>query len=101
MRAVLLAGLAALVLCAGARAARIKDITEVDGIRPNQLYGFGLVVGLAGTGANSTFTSDVARNMLEKLRVSRGVPDLVKTNNQAAVIVTRPSCLPSPRTAPT
>ena len=87
-RAVLLAGLAALVLCAGARAARIKDITEVDGVRSNQLYGFGLVVGLAGTGGNSTFTSDVARNMLEKLRASRGVPDLVKTNNQAAVIVT-------------
>ena len=86
-RAALLAGLAALVLCAGAQGARIKDITQVDGIRPNQLYGFGLVVGLAGTGGNSDFTSEVARNMLEKLRVSRGLT-AVKANNQAAVMVT-------------
>ena len=86
-RAALLAGLAALVLCAGAQGARIKDITQVDGIRPNQLYGFGLVVGLAGTGGNSDFTSEVARNMLEKLRISRGLT-AVKANNQAAVMVT-------------
>ena len=86
-RAAVLAALAVLALCGTAQAARIKDITQVEGIRPNQLYGFGLVVGLAGTGGNSDFTSEVAKNMLEKLRIARGLAD-VKTNNQAAVMVT-------------
>jgi flagellar P-ring protein precursor FlgI len=87
-RAALLAALAAaLLLCGSARAARIKDITQIDGIRPNQLYGFGLVVGLAGTGGGSDFTSEVARNMLERLRVGRGLTDIA-ADNQAAVIVT-------------
>ncbi len=87
-RAALLAATAAvLLLCGPARAARIKDITQVEGIRPNQLYGFGLVVGLAGTGGGSDFTSEVARNMLERLRVGRGLDDIA-SDNQAAVVVT-------------
>ncbi|MGD2175973.1 MAG: flagellar basal body P-ring protein FlgI [Candidatus Brocadiaceae bacterium] len=83
---VLIAALCA-ALCAPVSAARIKDITTVEGVRPNQLYGFGLVVGLAGTGSGSDFTSDVAENMLLKMRVGRGVSDL-DAQNMAAVIVT-------------
>jgi flagellar P-ring protein precursor FlgI len=81
---------AALLLtwCQGtAGAARIKDITSVKGIRPNHLYGFGLVFGLAGTGAGSELTGEVARNLLEKLRVGRGLSD-VDASNLAAVMVT-------------
>lgn len=54
---------------------RIKDITDVQGIRENQLVGYGLVIGLAGTGdtmRNSPFTEQSARSMLQRLGV--GVP---------------------------
>jgi len=70
-----------------ADAARIKDITSVQGVRSNPLYGFGLVIGLAGTGGGSDFTSEVAQNMLTKLRVARGLTD-IDADNMAAVIVT-------------
>ncbi|KPK64325.1 MAG: hypothetical protein AMK73_04735 [Planctomycetes bacterium SM23_32] len=70
-----------------ARAARIKDISAIKGIRPNHLYGFGLVFGLAGTGAGSELTGEVAQNLLEKLRVGRGLSDL-SAANLAAVMVT-------------
>jgi len=86
-KAMILTVLATLALCAVVRAARIKDITQIQGVRPNQLYGFGLVVGLAGTGGGSDFTSEVAQNMLEKLRIGRGLSE-IDTDNQAAVIVT-------------
>ena len=75
------------VVALQAHAVRIKDITEVEGIRGNPLYGFGLVVGLGGTGGGSDFTSEVVENMMEKLRVGRGLEEL-DTANIAAVIVT-------------
>ncbi|MCK4282855.1 MAG: flagellar basal body P-ring protein FlgI [Candidatus Brocadiae bacterium] len=77
----------ALVPRAPARAARIKDITSIEGIRSNQLYGFGLVVGLAGTGGGSDFTSEIAQNILMKMRIARGLSEL-DAKNLAAVIVT-------------
>src|SRR2546421_12577878 len=46
---------------------RIKDVTDVVGARANQLVGFGLVVGLDGTGSRSTFTQQVAVDMLQRL----------------------------------
>jgi flagellar P-ring protein precursor FlgI len=70
-----------------ADAARVKDITAIEGIRANQLYGFGLVFGLAGTGSGSDFAAQIVQNMLEKLRVGRGLPE-VDAANVAAVIVT-------------
>ncbi|MGB9801778.1 MAG: flagellar basal body P-ring protein FlgI, partial [Arcobacter sp.] len=42
----------------------IKDITNIVGIRENQLLGYGLVVGLAGTGDKSTFTMQSLQNLL-------------------------------------
>jgi len=77
------------VLAAGAtaRAARIKDITTIEGVRANHLYGFGLVIGLAQTGDGGDFTSEVARNMLKNLRVGRGLSD-VDSGNLSAVVVT-------------
>jgi flagellar P-ring protein precursor FlgI len=72
---------------AGAQAARIKDITRIKGVRSNQLYGFGLVFGLAGTGGGADFTVEALQNMLEKMRVGRGLKEL-DGDNVAAVIVT-------------
>lgn len=78
---------ASILLAAPARAARVKDITTIEGVRSNPLYGFGLVVGLAGTGGGSDFTSDVTRNMLTKMRVGRGLSEL-DAANIASVVVT-------------
>ena len=85
---------AALVLAAASTTAiattRVKDITDVQGIRDNQLVGYGLVVGLAGTGdtmRNAPFTEQSARSMLQRLGV--GVPEgSVRSRNIAAVVVT-------------
>lgn len=75
---------------AQAAAARIKDIVSIEGIRDNQLVGYGLVVGLNGTGDslnNSPFTKQSLQAMLERLGVNtRG--ESMRTANVAAVMVT-------------
>jgi len=80
----------ALVFCASAQAARIKDIVAVEGIRDNMLLGYGLVVGLNGTGdrlQNSAFTEQSLIAFLERQGVNtRGTS--LKTRNVAAVTVT-------------
>ena len=90
--AVLAAGLAGLGLAVAAPASassRIKDIASFEGIRDNLLIGYGLVVGLNGTGdtlSNAVFTRQSLEAMLERLGVNtRG--GNVKTDNVAAVIV--------------
>ncbi|MEF2231363.1 MAG: flagellar basal body P-ring protein FlgI [Pseudodesulfovibrio sp.] len=72
-----------------ARAARLKDISSFSGVRTNELVGYGLVVGLAGTGdgTSSTFTLRSMSNMLEKMGVEAN-PDDLKPKNVAAVMVT-------------
>jgi flagellar P-ring protein precursor FlgI len=83
---------AALVLGAGPASAlsRIKDIVSFEGVRENQLVGYGLVVGLNGTGdslRNAPFTKESLASMLERLGVqTRGAA--VDTKNVAAVMVT-------------
>ena len=73
-----------------AAAARIKDIVDIEGVRENQLVGYGLVVGLNGTGDslnNSPFTRQSLQAMLERLGVNtRG--ENMRTANVAAVMVT-------------
>ena len=75
---------------ATAATARIKDIVDIEGIRDNQLIGYGLVVGLNGTGDslnNSPFTKQSLQAMLERLGVNtRG--ENMRTANVAAVMVT-------------
>lgn len=75
---------------ASAASARIKDIVDIEGVRENQLIGYGLVVGLNGTGdslTNSPFTQQSLQAMLERLGVNtRG--ETIRTANIAAVIVT-------------
>lgn len=73
-----------------AEAARIKDITSIRGVRQNQLIGYGLVVGLAGTGdrlRNAPFTGQSLQSMLNRMGVNVSDADL-RTRNTAAVIVT-------------
>ncbi|GLQ08988.1 flagellar P-ring protein 1 [Devosia yakushimensis] len=73
-----------------AAAARIKDIVDMEGIRENQLVGYGLVVGLNGTGDrlnNSPFTKQSLQSMLERLGVNTAGEN-VRTANVAAVMVT-------------
>ena len=63
----------ALLLCLPAHAARIKEVATVQGVRPNQLTGYGLVVGLDGTGDQSTqapFTAQSIIAMLQQMGVS-------------------------------
>ncbi len=71
-------------------ASRIKDIADFEGIRENQLIGYGLVVGLNGTGdalRNAPFTRQSLQAMLERLGVNTRDVDL-NTNTVAAVMVT-------------
>jgi flagellar P-ring protein precursor FlgI len=74
----------------GVDASRIKDLVDVEGIRENQLIGYGLVVGLNGTGDSlnaSPFTRQSLTAMLERLGVNtRGAT--LRTKNVAAVMVT-------------
>lgn len=75
---------------ASAAAARIKDIVDFEGVRENQLVGYGLVVGLNGTGDslnNSPFTKQSLQSMLERLGVNTAGEN-VRTANVAAVMVT-------------
>lgn len=73
-----------------ATSARIKDIVDIEGIRENQLIGYGLVVGLNGTGDslnNSPFTKQSLQAMLERMGVNTSGEN-VRTANVAAVMVT-------------
>ncbi|MCA0272191.1 MAG: flagellar basal body P-ring protein FlgI [Proteobacteria bacterium] len=85
--------LAAFLLLAGAAAAtpvRIKDMVEFDGVRGNDLVGYGLVVGLNGTGdglRNAPFTEEIMSNILERLGVNVTGENL-RPKNVAAVLVT-------------
>jgi len=66
----LLAGL--LTLCAGAQAERLKDVATIHGVRSNQLIGYGLVVGLNGSGDQTTqtpFTVQTFNNMLAQFGI--------------------------------
>jgi flagellar P-ring protein precursor FlgI len=90
MRAAILALSICLIATAANAGTRVKDITSVRGVRANQLVGYGLVVGLNGTGdslRNSPFTEQSIGSMLERMGVS--VRDArARTRNVAAVMVT-------------
>jgi len=75
---------------AQAATARIKDIVNIEGVRDNQLVGYGLVVGLNGTGDgldNAPFTKQSLQAMLERMGVNT-VGENMRTGNVAAVMVT-------------
>ncbi|SEP94157.1 flagellar basal body P-ring protein FlgI [Thalassovita taeanensis] len=75
---------------AHAGAIRIKDLVEFDGVRGNDLVGYGLVVGLNGTGdgiRNAPFTEEIMSNILERLGVNV-TGEQFRPKNVAAVFVT-------------
>ncbi|HJV74835.1 MAG TPA: flagellar basal body P-ring protein FlgI [Noviherbaspirillum sp.] len=88
----------ALLLCAGtllapasAQAERIKDIASIQGVRQNQLMGYGLVVGLDGSGDQTTqtpFTVQSVVSMLQQMGVNLPPGISMQLKNVAAVVVT-------------
>ncbi|MCZ4261366.1 flagellar basal body P-ring protein FlgI [Limimaricola sp. G21655-S1] len=91
MRALLIAALLGCgALAATAAPVRLKDLVEFDGVRENDLVGYGLVVGLAGTGdglRNAPFTEEIMTNILERLGVNVS-GEQFRPRNVAAVMVT-------------
>lgn len=81
----------ALVAASHAYGARIKDIASIGGVRDNQLYGYGLVVGLDGTGdsVKNGFTDQTLANMLTRQGLAmKNKTSSLKADNVAAVMVT-------------
>ena len=80
-----------LLLCGTAQADRIKDLVSIQGVRSNQLIGYGLVVGLDGSGDQTTqtpFTVQSMINMLTQLGVGLPAGTNLQLKNVAAVMVT-------------
>ncbi len=71
-------------------AIRLKDLTDIKGVRKNQLVGYGLVVGLNGTGdgKDSKFTFQSLASLLERMGVTVDPKKIQKVQNVAAVMVT-------------
>ena len=79
----------AALLAQAVHAEKIGDIASIVGVRSNQLIGYGLVIGLNGTGdkTSSKFTMQSIANMLEGVNVKVS-PDSIKSKNVVAVVVT-------------
>ena len=83
---------AVLLVCAatGVQAQRLKDLASVSGVRSNQLIGYGLVVGLDGTGDQTTqapFTTQTFRNMLQQFGIQLPANVNPQLKNVAAVAI--------------
>jgi flagellar P-ring protein precursor FlgI len=78
------------LLIPNADAVRIKDISDIKGVRQNQLVGYGLVVGLEGTGDSddALFTIQSLASLLEKMGVTVQTDEIDDVENVAAVMVT-------------
>jgi flagellar P-ring protein precursor FlgI len=85
------AALAAAFLATPAHAVRLKEVAAVQGVRSNQLIGYGLVVGLDGTGdqtAQAPFTTQGLMSMLQQLGITVPPGTQMQLKNVAAVLVT-------------
>ncbi|MBS97797.1 MAG: flagellar basal body P-ring protein FlgI [Oceanospirillaceae bacterium] len=87
MKQALICFLTAVLASAPVMADRLKDITSVAGVRSNQLVGYGLVVGLEGTGDGTDFTSKTFRNMLNNFGVAIPADIDPQSDNIAAVAI--------------
>jgi flagellar P-ring protein precursor FlgI len=69
---------------------RLKDLVSIEGVRENQLVGYGIVVGLAGTGDKQTtiFTTQSLANLLARMGVAVANPTSIRVANVASVMVT-------------
>jgi flagellar P-ring protein precursor FlgI len=77
------------VLAGSSAASRLKDLVAIEGVRENQLIGYGIVVGLAGTGdrQQTIFSNQSLTNILERMGISVS-PTAIRVKNTAAVMVT-------------
>lgn len=85
-----LAGIVLALVATLAHAERIRDLTSVQGVRENSLIGYGLVVGLDGTGDQTTqtpFTTQTLNNMLSQLGITVPTGTNMQLKNVAAVMV--------------
>ncbi len=91
MKNIFLLGLLAAATLAAApeRGVRLKDLVTIEGVRSNQLIGYGLVVGLNGTGdrQQTRFSAQSLTNLLQRMGISID-PNLITVKNTAAVMVT-------------
>lgn len=87
MRNLLICTLMASTLCPGAT--RLKELVSIEGVRDNQLVGYGLIVGLNGTGdrRQTLFSAQSLSNLLQQMGVAVN-PQAMRVNNTAAVMVT-------------
>ncbi|GAA4890549.1 flagellar basal body P-ring protein FlgI [Ferrimonas pelagia] len=83
----LLSALLLLLLPLSAQAMRLKDITDLQGVRSNQLVGYGLVVGLPGTGEQARYTEQSFATMLSNFGINLPANARPKLKNVAAVAV--------------
>src|SRR3954466_8533455 len=92
VRAALVGAILGLAFAASqVHAQRVKDLTQLQGVRTNQLVGYGLVVGLDGTGDQTTqtpFTTQSLTSMLSQLGVQLPPGTNLQLKNVAAVMVT-------------
>src|SRR6185503_10621894 len=84
-----LLGLFLLTAMAAPAAARLKELASLEGVRDNQLMGYGLVVGLNGTGdkRQTVFSAQALTNILKRMGVTVN-PTAILVRNMAAVMVT-------------
>lgn len=76
-----------IVISLPVNAARIKDVADIEGVRSNQLIGYGLVVGLPGTGEQSPFTEQSFRTMLASFGINLPAGARTQIKNVAAVAI--------------
>jgi len=91
MRIIIMIGLLCMSFLSFAQTLRIRDVTQVQGVRENALIGYGLVVGLDGTGDQTTqtpFTTQSMSNMLSQLGITLPAGTNIQLKNVAAVMVT-------------
>jgi len=79
----------ALLIASGLAAARLKDLVSVEGVRDNQLIGYSIVVGLAGTGDSqqTVFSNQSLTNILARMGITVA-PTSIRVKNTSAVMVT-------------
>ncbi|ABE54596.1 flagellar P-ring protein [Shewanella denitrificans OS217] len=80
-----LAAVTSMMLSMPIQAQRIKDMANVQGVRSNQLIGYGLVVGLPGTGEKTRYTEQTFRTMLKNFGIN--LPDSVRPNSKNVAVV--------------
>jgi flagellar P-ring protein precursor FlgI len=76
---------ACMVISTPTEAQRLKDIANVQGVRSNQLIGYGLVVGLPGTGEKTRYTEQTFKTMLKNFGIN--LPDSVRPKVKNVAVV--------------